>query len=187
MSFKRMADEDAFECMDCEMVVRSMNGAAPTFCMRCEREADEELRDKFKKRFGYAPAEVEHDWKALLQSHADMKDRAEKAEADLAMMINGHNACGTRTFAMVQKQRDDLQRSVEEWKLRAEAAERQLEILTGPMSASAALDDGEMMKWIGSESRRLKRALATEAGPGIDPRPDNSIAHLPEDLLCEDA
>lgn len=32
-----------------------------------------------------------------------------------------------------------------------------------------------------------RRNRRVESGPGINPRPDNSVAHLDVDLLCDDA
>jgi len=66
----------------------------------------------------------------------------------------------------------------DEWKRRAEAAE------------AKASEVQRVADFWADKSIAIQRDREREHGPGLaalDTRPDNSIAHLPEDLLCEDA
>jgi hypothetical protein len=72
-------------------------------------------------------------------------------------------------------------RAIDEWRARAEAAELRLRstVLIDSCDGSTMVVGGVTYRPTGYES-----------GHGIarrDPRPDNSVAHLDEDLLCEDA
>ena len=100
---------------------------------------------------------------------------------------------------ILTEQRDALTRDRAEYIRRAEAAERQLEILTGPRGFTTARESSNHTQAMLDALRRQMLADISdisgidsvtrgdvESGPGIDPRPDNSISHLPEDLLCDD-